>query len=242
MTKRALIVIAVIILIPIIAVLLAISDFKGENRVVAEYGGSIETIKYDGLILRRVEGDFEYIFKLGEYLGKVHDEFTGAPLYRVADDTSGHYYAIAEGERRVLYTETGTLIDGIREENSAVTRIVFDNYLVEEEDPEDIALFVLSEGKKVSVDMSSYKAFKYYDLYVSFDRSPIVTEYYGRLIYLTERASWVFISPQEREAAEAEYGDEIAESVYICELVTDEEFIKLLDSYFGENSKDDITE
>ncbi len=238
MTKKALIVIAIIILIPIITVLVAFGNFKDENRVVAQYGENINIIEYDGLTLLRVEGDFEYIFRFGEYLGKVGDEFTGAPLYRVADDESGHYYAIAEGSRRVLYTETGRLIDGERAENSAVTRVIFDRYLVEETDAEDIALITGLSGKRVSVDMSSYKQFKYYDLYLSFDGSAIVTEYFGRLIYLTEREDWIFIAPADREAAEDEYGDEIAETVYTATLIGDGAAELLLDSYFEEKTEE----
>ncbi len=239
MTKRALIVIALIILIPIVFVLVAFGNFKDANRVVAQYSGNIDIIEYDGLTLHRVNGEFEYIFKFGEYLGKVNDAFTGAPLYRVADDSTGRYYAIAEGNRRVLYTETGKLIDGIKTENSTVTRLIFDNYLLEETDPDDLALFTGFSGKKVSVDMSSYKQFKYYDLYVAFDGSAIITEYFGRLIYLTEREDWIFILPEDREAAEEEYGDEIEENVYIAELINDTMLKDLLDSYFEEHESEE---
>lgn len=232
MTKRAWIVIAIIILIPVIAVAVVAGNFKRDNRVVAHYGENLDIIEYYDLTLHRVKGDFDYRFRLGEYLGKVDDAFTGAPLYRVADDASGHYYAIAEGEKWSLFTETGDLIDGARTENSTVTRIVFNDYLIEEKDAEDIALITNPVGKMVSVKMSSYKNFRCLDLYLSFDGSPIVTAYFGRLIYLSDLESWVFVTPEECDNAKEEYGDEIEQTVYVARLLEDKELVALLDSYF----------
>lgn len=238
MTKRALIVIGVLILIPIIVVFAAISKFKSNNTVVAEYGGSVDIIKYDGKTLHRVNGEDEYNFRFGEYLGKVGSSLTGASLYLVADDESGDYFAIADGSERILYTESGELTDGVRTPDSIVTRIVFDNYLIEETDADDIALFGNAVGKKVSVDMSQYKQFKYYDLYLSFDGSAILTEYYGKLIFLTERESWIFLTPEAIASAEEEYGEEIGEAVYIAELISDSELEDLLASYFSDKGKE----
>lgn len=233
MTKRALIVIAILILIPIIVVAVGISKFKENNTVVAEYGGSIDIIEYDGMTLRRVSGEDEYNFRFGKYLGKVGDRLTGASLYRVAEDRTEKYYAIADGTKKILYTKSGKLVDGIRNDYSGITRIVFDNYFIEETDSEAIALLSDLSGKRVSLDMSEYDGFKYYDLYLSFDGSAILTEYYGRLFYLTERELWLFVTPEDRLAAEEEYGDEIGETVYIAQLISDEELIDLLDSYIS---------
>ena len=233
MTKRALIVIAILILIPIIVVAVSISKFKEKNVVVAEYAGSVDAIEYDSVTLRRVPGDDEYNFRFGEYLGKVGDPLTGASLYRVADDKTEKYFAIADGTKRILYTRSGKLVDGVRSENSKITRIVFDNYLIEEADEENIALLAGLSGKKVSLDMSEYKSFKYYDLFLSFDGSAILTEYYGRIFYLTDRELWLFVTPEERELAEEEYGDEIEETVYIAQLISDEALTELLDSYIS---------
>ncbi|MBQ6613693.1 MAG: hypothetical protein IIX18_00055 [Clostridia bacterium] len=235
MTKRALIVIAILILIPIIVVADAISKFKDKNVVVAEYGGNIDVIEYDSLTLRRVPGDDEYNFRFGEYLGKVGDPLTGASLYRVADDKTEKYYAIADGTKRILYTRSGKLADGVRKDNSEITRIVFDNYFIEETDKEKIALLAALGGKKVSLDMSEYKNFRYYDLYLSFDGSAILTEYYGRLFYLTDRELWLFVTPEDRETAEEEFGDEIEETSYVAHLISDEESTELLDSYISGN-------
>lgn len=237
MTKKALIIIAIAILIPIVITLAVVNKYNIDNRVVAEYDGSIEVIVYDGLTLRMVKGDTDYNFRFGEYLGKVGNSMTGASLYRVKDDATGKYYAIADGARRILFTETGELVDGIREENSTVTRVIFDDYLIEEKAPENITLLMAPKGNKVSVDMSNYvDGYKYYDLYLSFDSSAIVTEYFGRLIKLTEKDKWIYISPEDREYAEDEYGDDIESTVYIATLIEKGELDILLDSFFEKNN------
>jgi len=240
MTKRALVVIALLMILPLIVALYAVRQFKDRNRVVAEYCGGIDIIEYDGVKLRRVEGAEDCLFRLGEYLGKVGDAFTGAPLYRVLDDDTGSYYAIAEGKSRALYTVSGKLVDGIRDEDSTVTMLVFDDFLIVETDAENIEIMIGVSGKSVSVDMSKYPEFKYYDLYLAFDSSAIVTEHFGRLIYLTERESWIFISPDDLESAVEEYGDEIGETVYRATLISEKETADLIDSYFSGNTE--ITE
>ena len=233
MTKRALIVIGILMLIPIIVIMVAAARFKNSNRVVAEYGGNIDIIEYDGMTLRRVNSEFENKFRFGEFLGKVGNSLTGAPFYRVADDDTGSYYAIAEGGKKILYTKTGKLVDGVRNENSVVTKLIFDDFYIVEEDPENISAIVNLSGKRVSVDMSKYKSFDYYNLYLAFDYSAIVTEYFGRLYYLADREDWIYVTPEALEAAEEEYGDEISESVYLADLISDKELEKLLDSYFA---------
>lgn len=233
MTKKALIVIAILILIPIIVILFAAARFKDSNSVVAEYGGNVDIIEYDGMELHRVKGEFEYKFRFGEYLGKVGSSLTGAPLYRVADDETESYYAIAEGGRKILYTESGDLVDGVRKSDSVTTCLIFDDFRIVEEDAEDIAAIENLSGKKVSADMSKYASFEYYDIYLAFDSSAIVTEYFGRLFYLTERGDWLYVSPDALDAAEEEYGDDISECVYIAVLISDKELEELLDSYFA---------
>lgn len=234
MTKRALIVILILILIPIVTVTVAVSKFKEKNAVVAKYDGSVEVIEYDGMTLRRVPGEDEYNFRFGEYLGKVGDRLTGASLYSVEGDETGEYFAIADGTSKILYTKSGKLVDGIRKSYSVVTRMVFDDYLAEVTEEEDIAVLSRAGGKKVSLDMSEHEDFKYYDLYLSLDGSAILTERFGRLIYLPSREMWLLVTPAELEAAEDEYADELGETVYVAERISDKELTALLDHYiFG---------
>lgn len=232
MTKRALIVIAVIVLIPILVVAYKLLGFKSGNKVVAEYGGSVDIIEYDGKTLYRVDG-VEYNFRFGEYLGKVGDSLTGAPLYLVADDSTGTYYAVARGRERVLFTESGELTDGTRTPFSRVTRLVLGNYVVVEENVHNINALTGIQGRRVSVDLSEYKnAYRYYDAYLSFDGSAIVTEHYGRFLYLTGKDIWLFVPIEDLEAAQEKYGTDLSETVYVADMLTDEEAHALLDSYF----------
>ena len=240
MTRRALVLIALLMILPVIVALYALRQWRGENRVVAEYVGSVDIIKYDEKILRRVEGAGDYRFLFGEYLGKVGDPLTGAPLYRVLDDDTGEYYAIAEGNKKILYTSTGKLVDGIKGEDSFATLLIFDDFLIVENYVDVIEKLTGISGKRVSVDMSNYLNFRYYDLYLAYDGSAIVTEYFGRMIYISDRESWVYVSPEDLILAEEEYGDEIDETVYLALLISDDEITALLDSYF--DKKADVTE
>jgi len=238
MTKRALALIALLMILPVAVAIYAIDKYKDLNPVVAQYCGGVDTIEYDGVKLHRVEGAEEYRFRFGEYLGRVGDALTGAPLYRLLDDETGSYFAIAEGKNRILYTESGKLVDGIKGEDSIATLLVFDDFLVVEKYVDIIEKITGISGKRVSVDMSKFPEFKYYDLYLAFDSSAIVTEYFGRLIYLTERESWILISPEDIELAAEEYGDEIDETVYFATLISDEEVSDLIDSYFEEKTEE----
>lgn len=238
MTKRALAVIAILMILPIVVALYAVEKYKENNQVVAEYCGGLDIIEYDGVKLRRVEGAEEYRFRLGEYLGKVGNTLTGAPLYRLLDDETGSYFSIVEGKSRILYTKSGKLVDGVKGEDSIATLLVFDDFLVVEKYVDIIEKITGVSGKRVSVDMSKFPEFKYYDLYLAFDSSAIVTEYFGRLIYLAERESWILISPEDLELAVEEYGDEIDETVYLATLISDEEVSDLINSYFEEKNEE----
>ena len=238
MTKRALVVIAILMILPIVVALYAAEKYKEKNQVVAEYCGGLDIIEYDGVKLRRVEGAEEYRFRLGEYLGKVGNALTGAPLYRLLDDETGSYFAIVEGKSRILYTKSGKLVDGVKGEDSIATLLVFDDFLVVEKYVDIIEKITGASGKRVSVDMSKFPEFKYYDLYLAFDSSAIVTEHFGRLIYLAERESWILISPEDLELAVEEYGDEIDETVYLATLISDEEVSDLINSYFEEKNEE----
>ncbi len=240
MTKRALVVIALLMILPIAVAVYAFGKFKDINPVVAEYVDGVEVIEYEGMILRRVEGAEEYRFRLGEFLGKVDDPITGAPLYRLLDDTTDSYFAIAEGDKRLLYTKTGSLTDGVKGEDSIATLLVFDDFLIVEADTENIAKIIGLSGKTVSVDMSKYPAYRYYDIYLAYDSSAIVTEYFCRLLYLTERESWICISPENLDLAAEEYGDDISETVYHATLIADEELSDLLNSYFEEKTEETV--
>ena len=55
------------------------------------------------------------------------------------------------------------------------------------------------------------------------------------LIYLTDRESWIFISPDDLASAEEEYGDDMSETVYFATLISDEELIAQINAYFDKS-------
>ncbi len=244
MTKRALIIIAIIVILPLLVTLFAYCDYCATNPVVAEYGGDVRVIVYEGVSYHAVDGDDEYMFRFGDYLGRVGDRTYGASLYRVKDDATGKYLAIANGTRRILYTESGELCDGIESEDSAVTRVVLDNFAIIEEDEEDISLICALNGltSRTVLEMADYvdddgtRTFEYFDVYFAYDGSAILTNQVGRIIHLTEKNKWLFVSHANVLDAEKEAGDDIEEASYVAFSVSDVSTVKLFMSYVsGEN-------
>lgn len=239
MSKRALVVIAIIIALPLLVTLFAYCSYCADNPVVATYGGDVRIIIYEEEQYHAVDGEGEYMFRFGEYLGRINDRTFGASLYRVMDDESGEYLAIADGQKRILYTRSGELEDGVRSDESELTRVVLDNFAIIEENTENIALLsVLDKAvERVSIDMSAYvgedgeKLYEYYDVYFSFDGSAIVTEHNGRILHMTEKNKWYYVTNQALEEALSLYGESVTETTYSASPISDVSTIKLLMSY-----------
>lgn len=203
MTKRALIVIAVLLLLPIVVILIASVVNAVKNPVVAEYGGRIDVIEYNGMTLHAVPGEDEYKFRFGEYLGKVSDRRYGASFYRVKDDATGGYYAISDGNKHILYTSTGALLDGVYDFVTPVTRVIVDDYAVVVEKTTEVALFSgLEYNERTEFDFKpsdhvtedEEKLYVMYDLNVCYGGSAISTGNIGKLCYLTDEMTWVYLS------------------------------------------------
>ena len=228
MTKTALIIIAVLLIIPVLVGLYAYRKWENNNIVVAHYGETVDEVIYGSSVLKRIGGAENYTFRKGEYLGKIDDRFFGSQLYRVADDESGDYFAVAGSDGLVLMSETGTMTDGMRGKNSRVTRAVFGDYLAVTEVPEEIALITGSiSGDGFTVKPADYKPGKLmcFTLHVCLDDSAVSTETAGRFWYIAEKNKWVFTEdsgpaestgeeetePEETEAADVSYdGTEVS--------------------------------
>ncbi|MBO7377059.1 MAG: hypothetical protein J6V01_08185 [Clostridia bacterium] len=104
MTKRALIVIAIIIIIPVAITVYYFIGWRSDNPVVADWKGDTSTVSYHGTELHEVPGSSVYRFSVGKYLGKIADRLTGASLYRVEGDESGGLYAVVDSARTRLFT------------------------------------------------------------------------------------------------------------------------------------------
>lgn len=223
MSKKALIIIVAIILLPIVVTLCFYISYCGDNPVVASYDGDVTRIAYKDKILIAVEGEEDYRFRYGEYLGKVGDRNFGPSLYRVLDDESGCYYAVADRDRNLLYTESGRLEDGVKTGNSTVTRVVFDNYsvVIEGFDAQTVSNGITgTEAEAIELKPSVYRdedgknQYRTYDIWVSYDGSAILTENTGKLFYLTEEKTWVFVPLDVYEEGVEKYGENSSKLIF----------------------------
>jgi hypothetical protein len=241
MTKKALIIIGIIILIPILVTIFFYLDYCRDNPVVAQYDGDVTRIVYKGTTLIAVDSEENYYtFRYGEYLGKIGDRDFGASLYRVRDDKSGEYYAVADREKNLLYTESGVLADGVKGENSKVSRIVFDNYatVIDGADAEKVHSALCGESAsefefKPSryLDENEKKLYKMYDLSVAYDGSAIVTDKIGKLYYLQTLKKWVFVPLDVYEEGVDEYGESSSKLVFASYMVDDAAADLIIKSY-----------
>jgi hypothetical protein len=216
MSKRALIVIGALALLPIIITLCVYISYCADNPVVASYDGDVTRISYDGKTLIAVGMEEDYRFRYGEYLGKIGDRNFGPSLYRVLDDENGCYYAVADRDRNILYTESGELEDGMKTEGSTVTRLVFDSYsvIIEGSKAQSVSAAFMGDGaEKIEMKPSTYrdddgnKQYRVYDIWFSYDGSAVLTENAGKLFYLTEEKMWVFVPLEIYEEGVEEYGE-----------------------------------
>ena len=205
MTKRALIVICVLMLLPVAVVVKNYREWKGENETVASYGQSTDEIIYGSSLLKKVEGSEEYLFRKGSYLGKIGDRYFGSQLYTLMDDSDGDYYVMAGNDGLVLLSETGRMTDGIKGANSTVTRIIAGDYVMYTDDEEKIELFLSSDSyeKTVKFVPDDYSDGEYasFRIMYCYDASPVATGNAGFVVKLNEKNRWLWISAKAEEDA-----------------------------------------
>ncbi len=191
-----------------------------KNPVVAEYDGNVAVIVYKGKTLYAVDGDDWYSFEFGEYLGRVSDRLYGANFYKVKNDLSGSYYAVANGTRRILYTESGELTDGTDTSYSNVSRIVVDGYRLSvegteasvlaaifgDDDADRVAFF--PNGEKSDDETSSVCI-----VGACYGGSAVMSGTLGRVFRTNESLKYYFVEEIEyQKALEALGGEEYAKS------------------------------
>ncbi|MCQ2353694.1 MAG: hypothetical protein MJ102_01170 [Clostridia bacterium] len=250
MTKRALIVIAVLILLPLVVILIGLAVNAAKNPVVAEYGGRIDVIEYKGMTLHAIPGEDEYSFRFGEYLGKVGNSRYGASFYRVRDDSTGRYFAISDGEKNILYTETGKLIDGVYDFVTPVTRVIVDNYSAVVEDSIKVAAFAdieHNEKKEYELKPAAHvlkngtSACEFYDLRVCYGGSAISTEKFGQLCYLKDEKMWVYLSEETIKNAKENKSSTgiVYQGTEVSDPVTSSLFSELLRAGIPDETKEE---
>ncbi|MCQ2427575.1 MAG: hypothetical protein MJ137_04125 [Clostridia bacterium] len=213
MTKRALAVIALLFVIPVIAGLVFFVKWKNRNPVVAKYVESVNVIEYRGETYRLVEGSEDFCFELGAYVGKVGERLTGAPLYLVKNDETGEYLAVSGNDGIVLFTVTGKLADGAEKENSRITAVSFNNFAQKCTDKAMLSqlsdimssevnyTFVPDEWKvkneKAVTDISegfSVTGIKKWRVDICFDGSAVASKRAGYILKIEKKNIWLFVS------------------------------------------------
>lgn len=206
MTKRALIIIAVLMILPVLVVIDRYKDWKTKNETVAEYGESVDEVIYGEKKLLKVEGSDEYIFRPGKYLGKVGDRYFGTQLYLLRDDESDGYYVMAGNDGYVLMNESGKMTDGLRRQSSSITRAIIDDYASYTDDADEIKLLTGGYGldRGFTFTPSDYGEGEYseFTVGVCFDGSAVSTEKICRFIFIKEKNKWIRL--EERDVADAE--------------------------------------
>lgn len=250
MTKRALIVIAVLILIPVVAVLVAYGKWKDSNRVVASYGDSVDQVIYGDLTLNKIDGTDNYVFRIGKYLGKVGDRLFGSQLYTVKDDEDGFFYVLAGTDGQVLLSENGRMPKGsVVEDLSAgkVTRAVLGNYLGFTDYSEDIRILAndLPDAETVRFTPEDYKEGEAvsYRYRACFNSYPVATEDCGFFAYLKEKKRWLYITASAEETAKEDYkngtDEKLTYTAFVVDMPARQRLLDRLSS--GENHSKDGT-
>lgn len=223
MTKRAFIIICLLMIVPLLLTGYLVYRHLEENPVVAKFGGNTGVIFYRGKELHAVPGDDVYLFRFGEYLGKVEDKVTGASLYRVRDDTTDGYFAISDGKKSVLYTMTGTIYDGFPTDDkgnaNTVTRVIINDFTFYSDSDVMIADFIdfeeagstvefrPSEFVEKGEDDEKITNYRVFSIRYCYDGSAVSRKTDGFLYYFTETKSWIYVTAEKYAEAVAEYGE-----------------------------------
>ncbi len=206
MSKKALIIIAIIILIPVLITIAAVSDWKRENEVVAEYGDNINTVIYGKLTLHEVPDNDSYMAEPGVFIGKVGDRLLGAGLYTLKYDTSGEIWALVTEKGTVIYTESGSL-PAAAYAGESVTRIFFDSFQNPVASKENVAL--LTEAFSLSSSSVSWTPDKdektvSREIHYCYDGCAVSTVTVGTLIYFDKTGRWFYLPSEGKKSAEEE--------------------------------------
>ncbi len=246
MTKRAAAVILLLLIIPAVFAVRGYVKWKQENRHVAEYGESIDEIIVGVDTFKAVknagdggaegkEGEEEFMFELGEFVGKVGGSLTGAPLYRVKNDTKELYYAVVGERGPVLFSESGRLEDV--DPDGGITALSFNSFRYRTDDrgvigaleaiaasKDSPATFVPSDyatagekkaaGGAIGIDSPGIAGFRVFRVRTCLGGSAVATGSLGRIVLITGRNRWYFIS-DDSYAREKELSESAKDSDYV---------------------------
>jgi hypothetical protein len=223
MTKRALAVIAVILIIPIAVTAVFYHKWKNANPVAAEWKGSTDTLVYRASTLKRVYGSDGFAFETGKFIGKISDRMTGPALYRVKGDADGELFAVVTSGSRYIFTESGKMPES---PSVKLTGVFIDGKGTMRTYADALAL-VTSLGElepgttlKLTGDKDDPPV---YVLWPCFGGSPVSTGPSGRIAGPTGRGRWYYLPcvPEDGE-------DEVPEDGYPAAEILSKDDISIL--------------
>ncbi|CDE03675.1 unknown [Anaerotruncus sp. CAG:390] len=245
MTKRALIIISVLVILPIVVTLVALASSSLRNHVVAEWCDDKVSITYKGETYHPVGKVGERLFGYGKYLGKIGSSTYGAPLYTVKDDTAGYLCYATDTDKLVLLSKTGEPLDGLPD-GSAPSEIKLGKTRTSDEsaiselrmldvitDPEKVTdrddLPIVFSTKKYKGKYIKYKIWDYWgDSAVALDSGV-------RLFHMTETDNWYYVTA--KDAAQAEAEEDARYYTYTARPLKDKNAIALIEKLtFGESA------
>ena len=214
MTKRAIIIVSALIILPIIVAAVAVSSVKIGNPVVAEWDDDRTGVIYNGEHYSPVGKVGERKFEIGEYLGRIADSFYGSPLYRVKGDSAGYLCYAMDGKKLILLSKTGLPLDGMPDGGIPGELILGKSRI---DDPDDMALLrsltEITDPENVTDDEELPIAFstkkykgKYtmYKIWEFWGGSAVALDSGVRLFHMSETDNWYFVTAEDAASAEAE--------------------------------------
>ena len=214
MTKRAWIVIAVIIIIPVVVTLHFFIRWKRENPVVADWKGDTSVVAYRDLELHEVIGSSAYRFRTGKFIGKIADRLTGASLFRLEGDSGSELFVVADSSGRRIYT-SGAPVPAGAFSGENVTGVFAPSGAFSDDAVlcADVAEIIKDRQAPYRFDAEDLAKVRQYEIYVCWDGSCVSANCPGVIAGPTERGRWYFIpaaedAPEETEITSEESGEE----------------------------------
>lgn len=214
MTKRALIIISILLILPIVITLISLIGLRLRNPVVAKWSEDAEGIIYKGESYLPVGEAGERLFAPGKYLGRIGDSHYGSPLYLVSGDRSGYLCYAYDGDTLILLSRTGKPLDGIPSGGAPscikLGKTTTDDretmaLLLSLDELTDPAQFTDDDDLPIDLNTEKYKG-KYtkYKIWEYWGETAIGLDSGARLYHMDESGNWYYVTAEDARAAEAD--------------------------------------
>ncbi len=213
MTKRALIIISALILLPLILTGVAWSRARQQNPVVAKWADDRVGIIYLDEEYKPIGEVGDYSFTEGRYLGRIGDSLFGAPLYTVSGDKAGYLCYALDDSSMVLLSVTGELLDAVSSDGPDEIRLGATrtsnaddiSMLYSLDALTDPAQFTDEDDLPISFSTKKYRG-KYfvYKIWEYYGSSAIGIDSGARIFHMEESGNWYYVSAEDAASAEAD--------------------------------------